>query len=137
MAELISAESESSLSCYTTQTASTSATSSALAESETEDQGADLCPTLSARLKKRRSAGGSGKFKASWNLPPHIVRSRKGIKFAKCRLCRNDFSVSHGGFNDVTHHVNGIIHVEKLREAQSSPSITTFFEGSPLLFLPK
>ena len=45
-------------------------------------------------IEKRRSVGGSGKFKSSWNLPPHIVRSRKGEQFAKCRLCRSDFSVS-------------------------------------------
>lgn len=44
----------------------------------------------------------------------------------KCMLCCSDFSVSHGGFNDVTRHVNGIIHVEKLKEAQSSPSIMNF-----------
>ena len=75
--EMTSAESES---CYTK--ASTSATSSALrleetqsdgSESETEDQGANMCP-LVAQLNKRRSVGGSGKFKASWNLPPHSVR---------------------------------------------------------------
>ena len=59
------------------------------------------------------------------------VRSRKGIKFTRCTLCCSDFSVSHGGFNDVTRHVNGIIHVENLREAQSSLSLTSFFEGSP------
>ena len=50
------------------------------------------------------------------------MQSRKGIKLAKCTLCCSDFSVSHGGFNDVTRHVNGIIHVENLREAQNSHS---------------
>ena len=128
------ASTEAESSCYTTRTANMSASSSALEErdgSEAEVQGADLCPTLPARLKKRRTVGGSGKFKCSWNLPPHIVRSRKGQQFAKCTLCRSDFSVSHGGFNDVTRHVNGIIHVEKLREAQSSSSITSFLEGKP------
>ena len=70
MAELTSTES-----CYTTRTASTSAsTSSALEEtqshgSETEDQGADLCPTLPARLKKRRSVVGLGNLSQT----PHIV----------------------------------------------------------------
>ena len=137
-----SAESESTTSgsCYASSS-STSASSSLFEEtqginangleSETGDQGANLCPTLPAQLKKRRCVGGSGKFKTNWNLPPHIVRSRRGIKFAKCTLCRSDFSVSHGGFNDITRHVNGIVHIEKLREAQSSPSATTFFEGSP------
>ena len=46
----------------------------------------------------------------------------------KRRLCRNDFFVSHSGFNDVIRHLNGIINGEKLREAESSPSITTFIK---------
>ena len=49
----------------------------------------------------------------------------------KCRLCHNEFSVSRSGFNDVIGHLNGIIHVAKLREAQNSPSIMTFIEGRP------
>ena len=70
MAELTSTESFQE-SCYTTRTASMSAsTSSALEEtqsheSEIEHQGVDLYPTFPARLKKQRSVGGSGKFKSS------------------------------------------------------------------------
>ena len=79
------------------------------------------------RLPKKRKAlaSGGGKFKLSWNLPPHIVGSRKGTKFAKCTLCHSDFSVSHGGFNDVIRYVNSPVHVERLKDAQSSPNISS------------
>ena len=88
-------------------------------------------PYFASPIEETKECRWVCEIKSNWNLPPHIVRSRKGKQFAKCRLCRSDFSVSRGGFNDVTRHVNGIIHVEKLREVQSSPSITSFLEGRP------
>ena len=67
---------------------------------------------------KKRKTGGSGKFKSNWKLPPHIACSRKGIKFASCKLFQSDFSVSHGGFNDITRHVKGSNHVQKLKDSE-------------------
>ena len=72
---------------------------------------------------KKRNPGGSGKFKSNWKLPPHITRSRKGIKFASFKLCQTDFSVSHGGFNDMTRHVKGSNHVRKLKDSEGHSSI--------------
>ena len=37
--------------------------------------------------------------------------------------------MSHGSFNDVIRHVNGLVHVERFKDAQSSPNISSFFDG--------
>jgi hypothetical protein len=52
-----------------------------------------------------------GKFKTSWRLPEGITAStNKGDQYAYCKLCNRDFSVAHGGFNDVTWHIKGPVH---------------------------
>ena len=47
--------------------------------------------------KKGKSTAGTGKFKSSWCLPPHITASSKGSRFAYC----------NGGLNDIKRHVGG------------------------------
>ena len=59
-----------------------------------------------ASLTKRKCPAGR-KFKASWKLPAGIMASSKGDQYAHCKLCKSDFSVVHGGFNDVTRHTKG------------------------------
>ena len=80
--------------------------------------------------KKRKIVTGGGKFKSSWELPPYIAESRKGEKFAFCKLCSSHFSVSHGGFNDVTRHTTGLVHGQRLKEAQGTTSIASVFPQS-------
>ena len=43
-----------------------------------------------------------------WDLPPYITESTKGENYAYCKLCSSHFSVSHGGFHDITRHINGL-----------------------------
>ena len=65
-----------------------------------------------------------------------LCEVERAKQFVKCRLCCNDFSVSRSGFNNIISHLNGIINGEKLREAESSPSITIFIERtSPSIFI--
>ena len=49
------------------------------------------------------------------------------MTFAHCSLCGSDFSVSHGGKNDVTSHVSGKHHKEAFKASSSSQSLSTFF----------
>ena len=74
---------------------------------------------------------GSGKYRKSWNIP-FIVASTKGEKFAHCKLCSRDFSVSHGGHNDAKRHCDSAVHRKKHSELQSNTSITSFFGESSL-----
>ena len=41
------------------------------------------------------------RFLSSWTLPPGITASSKGPSFAYCKFCKDNFSVTHGGCNDV------------------------------------
>ena len=63
--------------------------------------------------KKKCLAG--GKFKASWKLPDGIITSSKGDQYAHCKLCKSDFSVAHGGFNDITRHSKGPTHQQRFK----------------------
>ena len=88
----------------------------------------------SASVRKRRKifAGptrpktGAGIFKATWKLPVHITASKWGSMYAYCKLCASNFSVSHGGFNDVKRHIEGYRHQDKLKDSSSTTSITSF-----------
>ena len=45
----------------------------------------------------------------------YIACSRKGVSFANCKLCHSNFSISNGGFNNITCHINGSRHLQKLK----------------------
>ena len=69
---------------------------------------------------------GKGKFKTSWKLPPYVTQSTRGDKYAYCKLCSSHFSVSHGGYNDVTRH-GGATHQQRFKESKQNSSIEEFF----------
>ena len=57
-------------------------------------------------------------------LPPGIAASKKkGIHFAFCKYCNIDFSISHGGFNDVTRHVDNQTHKKNARVVAGNTSL--------------
>ncbi len=68
--------------------------------------------------KKKCQAG--GKFKVSWKLPVGITASSKGAEYAHCKLCMRDFSIAHGGFNDITRHIKGPIHQQRFNDSSST-----------------
>ncbi len=72
-------------------------------------------------VKKKCQAG--GKFKSSWKLPDGIIASSKGDQYAHCKLCKSDFSVAHGGFNDITRHARGPTHQQRFKDSNSTKSI--------------
>ena len=79
---------------------------------------------LAAASKPKRKCPAGGKFKASWKLPAGIMASSKGDQYAHCKLCKSDFSVVHGGFNDVTHHTKGPTHQQIFKDSSSTQSLT-------------
>ena len=80
---------------------------------------------LPMRKKRKIAIGSGGKFMASWKLPRFITPSTKGDKFVHCKLYRSHFSVAHGGFNDVTRHVEVLTHQQRLKDAQSTSMIAS------------
>ena len=76
--------------------------------------------------KKKGKSMGTGKFRSSWRLPPHITASSKGSRFAFCKVCTSNFCISHGGLNDIKRHVDGPVHKRKLTEMDRNQRIDGF-----------
>ena len=80
--------------------------------------------------RKKRKTKVVQEAEASWKLPQFITASTKGDRFVHCKLCRSHFSVAHGGFNDVTRHVQGFTHFQRLKDAQSTSAIASALSRS-------
>lgn len=59
----------------------------------------------------------------------YCVGTLLGDTFAHCSLCNSDFSVSHGGKNDVTVHVKGKHHREAAKEVARTSREQTMKEA--------
>ena len=68
------------------------------------------------------------KFKNSWcNKFKFIQKSRKGEGFASlCTVCESDFSIAHGGENDINRHKDTSKHKEYVDAAQQQRKLTNF-----------
>lgn len=73
----------------------------------------------------KRHCKAGGHFKASWKLPPGITSSTKGNKYAYCKYCFKHFLVSHGGFNDITRHINGASHQQRSKDVQGTSNLSS------------
>ena len=51
-----------------------------------------------------------------------------GDGFARCLFCSSDFSITHGGKNDVTSHIKTKRHIEMDKAASASKSVNSFFK---------
>ena len=56
------------------------------------------------------------RFLSSWTLPPGITASSKGPPFAYCKFCKDNFSMTQGGCNDVKRHIQGKGHEKRYKE---------------------
>ena len=61
---------------------------------------------------------------------PCIVPSILGKSSARCTLCEIDFSISHGGMDDVNRHVKCSNHLNRGAALKSSGRLTSFFPSS-------
>ena len=104
-----------------------------IVQQEGNDESGDdtlVCASAVTNPPKKLKINPTGRFKSSWQLPPHIAKSAKGDSFAYCSLCRSDFSVSHGGLNDVKRHVQGAVHKKRLKDVEKTTTISEFWGES-------
>nr|XP_034963326.1 uncharacterized protein LOC118081165 isoform X1 [Zootoca vivipara] len=55
-----------------------------------------------------------------------LKKSRMGHHYAFCTICSCDFSVSHGGRNDVTQHTKAAKHKRGVEAQKHAPTMSTF-----------
>ena len=68
----------------------------------------------------------AARYLSSWTLPPGITAKGKGPSFAYCQFCKDNFSVTHGGFNDVKHHVHSEGHEKRYKEVSENRTMESF-----------
>lgn len=67
-------------------------------------------------------------FNKSWTAKYEWIRPGKDAYTAKCVVCNNrDFTISHGGENDVTRHLKSNTHIEHLKAAAGTSKLTNIF----------
>ena len=76
--------------------------------------------------RKKGKSMGTGKFRSSWRLPPHITASSNGGRFTFCKVCTSNLCISHGGFNGIKRHVDVPVHKRKLNETDGNLRIDSF-----------
>ena len=64
------------------------------------------------------------------NKWPCIIRSKVDEFTARCTVCECDFSISHGGANDITAHVKRKKHITLAQSRESNQNIGQFFRRS-------
>lgn len=88
---------------------------------------ADLESSAPSKKKARRECH----FDSGWIQEiPGICKSSKGNTYAHCSFCISDFSISHGGRNDVTTHVGGKHHQQAVKSSSSSKSLSSMLASS-------
>lgn len=83
-----------------------------------------------SRKKKRDKASKQRFRKAYNNIWPCLVASGKGEHYVHCKLCRKDFSCSHGGQDDCRKHINSLYHKNIVSRASSSNSMASYLVRS-------
>ena len=57
----------------------------------------------------------------------HFTASKRGASHAYCVLCKQDFSISHGGRNDLDKHKNTLSHCQAEKSTSDASSFKDFF----------
>lgn len=70
------------------------------------------------------------KWKDEYYKLENMEKSTKGPHFAHCGVCHRDFSISHGGRNDITKHCASSTHKEAAKEGIKNRQLklTTCFQ---------
>ena len=80
-------------------------------------------------LSKHNPARWDNTSKRSWTDKHTFIKtSRKGVKHAFSELCRYDFSISHGGYNDVTRHIGTMKHTSSAKAVTGTSSVMKVFQ---------
>ena len=83
-------------------------------------------PSGSESKRKKKTQQFRQAYCKTW---PCISPSSKGDNMAFCKLCRTDFSISHGGANDVMRHCKSERH-RQIQEGRKNISINTYFQST-------
>jgi hypothetical protein len=78
------------------------------------------------RAKKTKTV--DQRFRPDYSVAyPVIKKSLKSSSHAFCSLCRSDFSVAHGGLNDVKKHVSTLSHISNAKQAAGCQNLIAAF----------
>ena len=77
--------------------------------------------------KKPRKQRFKTEYRHQW---PFIIQSKKGPFHAFCRYCASDFTISHGGRNDVGQHIKTKAHEKNTTTVRATKSISSFFSSA-------
>lgn len=98
-------------------------------ESDIENSDSGVTPEKKKKITKRLT-----KYNTIWERDHEWLSMTKNEYKAFCRLCKKDFSVSHGGLNDVLKHSKGVSHI-KIVSSRASNSLMTYFSKPATLDL--
>jgi len=82
----------------------------------------------SSSSSKKKSKKWIQKYKPEYSQAFNFVRkSSKSDEHAFCTVCSVDFSIAHGGRNDITQHAATIKHATNYKVRGCGSSIVSFF----------
>ena len=98
-------------------------------DSETETESPPVEPNATPRKKVSAKKKRACQFQQSWLATyDGIGQSHRGPTFARCTYCAIDFTVSHGGKNDVERHLRTSAHVSAVRSTKGARAINNYFK---------
>ena len=84
--------------------------------------------------KKQKSVKYDCKYNKEWEKMHSFIKpSKLGDLHAFCSYCNCDIKVSHGGKNDITHHVKSDKHKKAERSVKGTAGLSSHFIQGDLL----
>jgi hypothetical protein len=76
-----------------------------------DEVGKDSDPDDTEQSSPRKKEQYDQRFRKDYNKYPGIVQCKRGSRYAYCEKCGCDFTISHGGQNDIVRHLKTKKHV--------------------------
>ena len=71
------------------------------------------------------------RFKSTYtNDFPCILPSSVSKTYARCMVCESDFSVAHGGYDDVVRHTKSVKHIRAGSALKGTTQLTSYFASA-------
>ena len=81
--------------------------------------------------KKKAKKQWDQKFKPEYKERfPFVIKSDRDDFTARCTICMSDFSIAHGGENDITKHMKTAKHKKATESSTTNKKMTSFFTKS-------
>lgn len=88
-----------------------------------------ISPFLKDKMGKTRAVHNQ-KYKKEYGKQFPVAESALGLQHAFCIVCSADFSINHGGMNDIQKHMNSKKHKAFSEIKDKARPISTFFSSS-------